>query len=119
VQDDFEFERVYLHRLIASERCNQSNANAEPLMKTFALFSAGLDKDGQRCLCFDVEIVERKLVGILGSKSWLDPSEYMPFVENARPGDMIILKGIFGLVRLRPRESEDDIVLRGNHAKPL
>ena len=81
-------------------------------MKFFLLFSVGSYKikgnSWEPILNVEPELLESRLVAYLQSKSWIKPEEYIPFIENAQVGDMIVLKGMIGLVRLR--ESEEDNV---------
>lgn len=76
--------------------------------KYFALFSVGTKPEPY----LNVENwVTWKVIAVLKGMAWLDPKEYMSFIENAKIGDMIVLKDIFVLVRLRYPEHNDDKVI--------
>jgi hypothetical protein len=70
-------------------------------MKGFAYFSAGT-KNQEPWLNVE-ELTEQKLLAALHSLAWIPEGEYLPFIEKAEVGDMILLKGMIALVRLRPQ----------------
>lgn len=84
------------------DNCGLTN----PGTRSFALFSAY-----GNTLNIESEYFDWKMKLVLEGMAWLDPKEYIPFLETAEVGDMIILKGIIALVRLRyPKDSEDSAV---------
>lgn len=87
-----------------------------PGTKTFVLFSAGtrlanVTNGIQPWLNVEAEYFDWKMKLVLEGMAWLDPKEYIPFLENAEVGDMIVLKEMIALVRLRyPKNDEDSAV---------
>lgn len=85
-----------------------------PGTKSFVLFSAGtrlcdhVTNGIQPWLNVEAEYLDYKMKYVLEGMAWLDPKVYMPFLNNAEVGDMIVLKEIIGLVRLRYPVNDDD-----------
>ena len=88
----------------------------DPGTRSFVLFSAGtrlanVTNGIQPWLNVEAEYLDWKLKLVLEGMAWLDPKEYIPFIENAKVGEMIVLKEIIGIVRLRyPKDDEDSAV---------
>ena len=81
-----------------------------PGSKIFVLFSAGGLKD-QPHLNIEPEYFDWKMKLVLEGMAWLDPKEYIPFLDDAEVGEMIVLKEMIALVRLRyPKDDEDSPV---------
>jgi len=85
-----------------------------PGTKSFVLFSAGtrlsdhVTNGIQPWLNVEAEYLDYKMKCVLEGMAWLDPKVYMPFLENAQVGDMIVLKEMIGVVRLRYPVNDDD-----------
>ena len=75
-------------------------------MKNFVLFSAGL-KGKEPWLNVEAGLLEWKLIGLLQGMAWLDPNEYMSFIKNSQVGDMLVLKDMIALVRLRDADGDE------------
>jgi hypothetical protein len=88
----------------------------KPGTKSFVLFSAGTRRCDeplgiQPWLNIESEYLDWRMKGVLEGMAWLDPKEYVPFLDDAEIGDMIVLKEMIALVRLRwPKEDEDTVV---------
>jgi hypothetical protein len=88
------------------DNCGLNN----PGTKIFVLFSAGT-RNIQPWLNVEAEYFDWKMKLVLEGMAWLDPKEYIPFLENAEIGDMIVLKEMVAMVRLRfPKNDEDSAV---------
>jgi hypothetical protein len=93
----------------------------KPGSKIFVLFSAGTRLANARLanvtngiqpwLNVEAEYFDWKMKLVLEGMAWLDPKEYVPFLDNAKVGDMMVLKEMIALVRLRlPKDDEDSPV---------
>jgi hypothetical protein len=85
-----------------------------PGSKIFVLFSAGTQLNDkvtngiQPWLNVEPEYFDWKMKLVLEGMAWLDPKVYIPFLDDAEVGEMIVLKGIIALVRLRYPEDDED-----------
>lgn len=79
-------------------------------MKVFILMSAGT-KGAQPYLnieryniidgVYEFGITEKFLIAYLSGLAWIPKEEYMPFIKTAEVGDMILLKEMIAVVRLK------------------
>ena len=77
-----------------------------PGTKIFVLFSACADR-----LNVEPEYFDWKMKLVLEGMAWLSPEEYVPFLDDAQVGDMILLKEMIAVVCLRfPKDDEDSPV---------
>lgn len=77
-------------------------------MKVFVLISAGTrltslnierynEVDGK----YEFGCTEKFLKAYLEGFAWIPKEEYLPFIENAVVGEMILLKDIIAVIRLK------------------
>jgi hypothetical protein len=50
---------------------------------------------------YEFGVTEKFLVAYLAGLAWIPKEEYMPFIENAEIGEMILLKDMIAIVRLK------------------
>jgi hypothetical protein len=46
-------------------------------------------------------VTEACALGYLRDLRWIPENEYLPFIQNAEVGEMILLKNIYALIRLK------------------
>lgn len=54
---------------------------------------------------YEFGCTEKFLKGYLKGLAWIPKEEYLPFIENAEVGEMILLKGMIAVIRLKDYES--------------
>jgi hypothetical protein len=82
-------------------------------MKVFVLLSAGSNAsqpylhierynivDGK----YEFGVTEEFLTAYLAGLAWIPKGEYMPFIQNAEVGEMILLKNMIAVIRLKDYE---------------
>lgn len=83
-----------------------------PGTKIFVLFSAGTkntDYAGvQPWLNVEPEYFDWRMKLMLEGMAWLDPKVYVPFLDDAKVGEMIVLKDMIAVVCLRFPDNDED-----------